>query len=138
MNMHAACCAFRGVRAPSVFTVSVERGGHERSGTKKKDGDRWARKRDAQRGCRETRGCFVQGKRRRRLNVEERRNVNERGWTTSGGGLLICIRKTKGVGRTVCLPLISRNEGRRGPIKSLFPPSSLYAFESRVYARDFN
>ena len=33
----------------------------------------------------------------------------------------------------VCLPLISRNEGRREPIKSLFPPSSLYAFESSEF-----
>lgn len=44
-----------------------------------------------------------------------------------GGGLLICIRKTKGVGRAVyacvyvCLPLISRNEGRREADQKSFP-----------------
>lgn len=48
-----------------------------------------------------------------------------------GGGLLICIRKTKGVGRAVyaCMCAcpsfrVTKDEGR--PIKSLFPPSSLY------------
>lgn len=41
--------------------------------------------------------------------------------------------ENKGCGPTVCLPLISRNEGRREPIKSLFPPSSLYAFESSEF-----
>ena len=80
----------------------------------------------------------LQRERRKRRNTEteERGNASlkggGRGRRRVAEGYLFAFGKQRvwAVLYCVCLPLISRNEGRREPIKSLFPPSSLYAFES--------
>lgn len=89
------------------------RGENERDREREREGGWW-----------ETGGCVGREGRRCEMWVGG-------GWAKGddycGGGLLICIRKTKGVGRAVyacvyvCLPLISRNEGRREADQKSFP-----------------
>lgn len=93
MNMHAVCCAFRGVRVPSVFTACDGRGGRRRREEKTSERER---EKGEDGGKRE--GV--------RWGGTKMRDAGGRGWAKGddycGGGLLICIRKTKGVGRAVC------------------------------------
>jgi len=122
MNMHALCSAFRGVREQGVYsrrhvegTIGRGRGGGGGGGrgggegrsereapVRGRDGDETERRKERGRGGKE--GTRARGESRGDAGVEKK-----------GGRLrlLICIRKTKGVGRAVC-PSFRVTKNREG------------------------
>ena len=86
-----------------------------------------------QRERRKRRNTETEEKEREREREREFQGVDEGDDEAEGYLFAFGKQRVWAVLYCVCLPLISRNEGRREPIKSLFPPSSLYAFESSEF-----
>lgn len=107
MNMHALCSAFRGVRAGGVLSHTQTHRGGDCEREKERDGE---------------------------VELEVVRGTNREIEREDGGGkegagreeegewlrLLICIRKTKGVGRAVCPSLrVTKDQGSQSKVFSL-------------------
>jgi len=107
MNMHALCSAFRGVRAGGVLShTQIRRGG---------DGER-EKERDGEVELEAMRGTNREIERENGGGKEGTDREEEGEWLR----LLICIRKTKGVGRAVCPSFrVTKDHGSQSKVFSL-------------------
>lgn len=111
MNMHALCSAFRGVREQGMYSHI---GIHRYVEGKATRGRGWERE-----GERKIKLETVQRTERGRMEEEGKRR-GERGEEGEWLRLLICIRKTKGVGRAVCPSFrVTKDQGSQSKVFSL-------------------